>query len=44
MAEQIEKYGRILNPDEQVEVLKDDTSTLAKLVKDKPGYKRIKMS
>ena len=38
--EQIQKYGRVLSPDEQVEVLKDDHSTLAKLAKDKPDFSK----
>jgi len=39
IAEQIEQYGRVLTPMEQVEVLKDENSILAKLAKDKPDFR-----
>jgi len=42
--EQLEKYKRILSPEELVELLKDDSSTLAKLGKDKPDFNKQKIS
>ena len=42
--EQLAKYGRILSPDEQVEVLKDGNSTLAKLAREKPDFSKITMT
>jgi hypothetical protein len=40
--EQMETYGRMLTPQEQVEVLKDGNSTLAKLARDWPDFTKIK--
>jgi len=42
--EQIEKYGRILAPGEIVEVLKDDSSSLSKLCKDRQDFNKQKMT
>ena len=42
--EQLEQYGRELNPIELVEVLKDDSNSLTKLCKDRQDFNRIKMS
>lgn len=42
--EQIEKYGRLLNPTEQTEILKDDTNILTRLAKERPDYKHSKMT
>lgn len=42
--EQIAKYGHMLQPGEIVEAMKDDTSTLAKLGKDRPDYSKIRMT
>lgn len=41
-AEEMGKYGRILTLDEEVEVLKDGNSTLAKLAREKPDFTQIK--
>jgi protein-arginine kinase activator protein McsA len=37
---QFEKYGRLLEPDELVEVLKDDTNTITRLCKDRHDFKK----
>jgi hypothetical protein len=38
---QIEKYGRLLEPSELVEVLKDDTNTITRLCKDRNDFKKV---
>lgn len=40
--EQIEKYGRELEPFELVEALKDDNNPLTKLCKDRPNFASVK--
>jgi hypothetical protein len=42
--EQMEKYGRILSPDELVEVLKDPENSLTKLCKDRQDFNSVKMT
>lgn len=42
--EQMEKYGRELEPHEIIEVLKDDTSTISKLARDRKDFNKIKMT
>jgi hypothetical protein len=42
--EQLDSYGRPLTAYEQSEVLKDDSSSLAKLAKDRPDFKTIQMT
>ena len=41
---QMEKYGRMLEPHELDEVVKDENSTLAKLAKDRPLYGNVRMT
>lgn len=42
--EQMEKYGRILEPGELAEVLKDESSSLSKLCKDRADFNKVKMT
>ena len=44
LEEQMNTFGRELTNEEMAEVLKDDSSSLSKLCKDRKDFNKIKMS